>query len=134
MSENTQIAPLDAPICSVSSDGGPAFPVPLALRQADGQPMTAAEFFEGGNGMTLRDWFARETPTDEIQSMTYKNLSLMAQERLAGMKKPASDHNLKGDAAVDHQIKVMVFESRVNAALRYISADAMLAARLPQND
>lgn len=40
------------------NDGGPAFPVPMAIRKADGQPMTAAEFFEGGNGMTLRDYFA----------------------------------------------------------------------------
>ena len=40
------------------NDGGPAFPVPMFTRQADGQPMTAGEFFEGGNGMTLRDWFA----------------------------------------------------------------------------
>jgi hypothetical protein len=35
-----------------------AFPVPLALRLADGQPMTAVEVFTGGNGMTLRDWLA----------------------------------------------------------------------------
>jgi len=30
----------------------------MFTRQADGMPMTAAEFFEGGNGMSLRDWFA----------------------------------------------------------------------------
>ena len=47
--------------CSANlSDGGAAFPVPLSLRQADGMPMTAAEFFEGGNGMTLRDYFAAQ--------------------------------------------------------------------------
>lgn len=38
--------------------GGPAFPVPMLTRQADGQPITAGEFFDGGNGMTLRDYFA----------------------------------------------------------------------------
>jgi hypothetical protein len=48
--------------CSANlSDGGAAFPVPLSLRQADGMPMTAAEFFEGGNGMTLRDYFAAQS-------------------------------------------------------------------------
>lgn len=65
--------------------------------------------------------------------MTYNHLLLMAQERLAGIKKPTADHNLAGDAAVDHQIERMIFEARVNAALRYISADAMLASRIPQN-
>jgi len=39
-------------------DGGAAFPVPMFTRQADGQPMCASDFFEGGNGMSLRDWFA----------------------------------------------------------------------------
>lgn len=39
-------------------DGGAAYPVPMFTRQADGQPMSAGEFFEGGNGMTLRDYFA----------------------------------------------------------------------------
>jgi hypothetical protein len=43
---------------SIINDGGPAFPVPMFNRQADGMPMTAAEFFDGGNGMTLRDYFA----------------------------------------------------------------------------
>lgn len=41
-------------------DGGAAYPVPMFTRQADGQPMSAGEFFEGGNGMTLRDYFAGE--------------------------------------------------------------------------
>lgn len=39
-------------------NGGPAFPVPMFTREADGQPLSAADFFNGGNGMTLRDWFA----------------------------------------------------------------------------
>jgi hypothetical protein len=44
---------------SITNDGGPAFPVSMFNRQADGMPMTAAEFFDGGNGMTLRDYFAK---------------------------------------------------------------------------
>lgn len=43
---------------SAIKDGGPAFPVPMFTRQSDGQPMSAGEFFEGGNGLSLRDWFA----------------------------------------------------------------------------
>lgn len=38
------------------NDGGPAFPVPMFTREADGQPMSATEY--GLGGMTLRDWFA----------------------------------------------------------------------------
>lgn len=38
------------------NDGGPAFPVPMFTRQADGQPMSSVEFEMGG--MSLRDWFA----------------------------------------------------------------------------
>lgn len=44
----TKPAPLD--------DGGPAFPVALMARQADGQPMTGYDF--GVQGMSLRDWLA----------------------------------------------------------------------------
>ena len=38
------------------NDGGPAFPVPMFAREADGQPMSATEY--GLGGMSLRDWFA----------------------------------------------------------------------------
>ena len=38
------------------NDGGPAFPVPMFTREADGQPMSPTEY--GLGGMTLRDWFA----------------------------------------------------------------------------
>ncbi len=37
-------------------NGGPAYPVPMWPRQADGQPMSSFEF--GLGGMTLRDRFA----------------------------------------------------------------------------
>jgi hypothetical protein len=39
-----------------SNDGGPAFPAPMFVREADGQPMCPQEF--GLGGMTLRDYFA----------------------------------------------------------------------------
>lgn len=41
---------------STPNDGGPAFPVPMWPRQADGQPMSAHDF--GLGGMTLRQWYA----------------------------------------------------------------------------
>jgi len=41
-----------------TNDGGPAFPVTLTYRPTDGMPMSAGEYFNGGNGMTLRDYFA----------------------------------------------------------------------------
>lgn len=41
-----------------ASNGGLAFPAQMFTRQSDGQPMTAGDFFEGGDGMSLRDWFA----------------------------------------------------------------------------
>lgn len=40
----------------VPDDGGPAFPVAIMSRQADGMPMTGCEF--GVGGMSLRDWLS----------------------------------------------------------------------------
>ena len=45
------------------NDGGPAFPMPIASYNATGQPNQdsvayAAEVYPGGQGMSLRDWFA----------------------------------------------------------------------------
>ena len=105
------------------NDGGPAFP-----ESAFG-PYPNGEINEGRPGMSLRDYFARNTPHDEVCEMNYKHLSLLAQERLAGIKRPETDRELRGEAVVDQQIALMTFHAKVNAALRYISADAMIAAR-----
>ena len=107
------------------NNGGPAFPVDHEFVRPDANE----EQLRAACGMTLRDYLARNTPHDEVCEMTYKHLSLLAQERLAGMKRPESDSNLRGEAVVDQQIALMTFYAKVNAALRYISADAMLAAR-----
>ena len=80
-------------------------------------------------GLSIRDYFARAVPHDEVSEMTYKHLSHLAQQRLAGMPYPEENRDARGEAAVNYQIAVMQFHARVNAALRYISADAMLAAR-----
>jgi len=42
---------------SVPTDGGPAFPIPMAFN-ASSQPVTAGMYFPDVNGMSLRDWFA----------------------------------------------------------------------------
>jgi len=82
-------------------------------------------------GMTLRDYFAANLPSDEIQDVTYRNLSRDAQELLVGMKHPvepppAHPGNMP---PADYRIAVVRFQCAVNAALRYMAADAMLKAR-----
>lgn len=76
----------------------------------------------------LRALLAVNLPSDEIQSITYKHLSLTAQERLAGMTRPPSDSGLSGEERITAQIEGAKFNARVNAALRVIAADALIAA------
>jgi hypothetical protein len=71
----------------------------MFTRQADGQPMTAAEFFEGGNGMTLRDYFAAAA--------------------LTGMTATSQQETYGNDADFHYHL----------ALRSYSFADAMLAAR-----
>jgi len=88
-------------------DGGPAFPVPMFTRQADGQPMSAGEFFEGGCGMTLRDHFA---------GIALQGIAAVTIQSAAGSR--ANPDETKAELA--------------NAC--YAIADAMLAARQPKED
>lgn len=107
---------------SAIDDGGSAFPhLPYAT---DSQ-----NWSDGSKGMSLRDYFARNVPQDEVSEMTWKHLSLLAQEKLAGMKRPDRNSDLRGDENINQQIEMMKFHAKVTAALRYIAADAMLAAR-----
>jgi hypothetical protein len=80
-------------------------------------------------GMTLRDYFARNVPQDEVSEMTWKHLSLLAQEKLAGIKRPDKNNDLRGEENINQQIEMMLFHAKVTAALRYIAADAMIEAR-----
>lgn len=109
------------------NDGGPAF--------ASAMPANGSSYYTEKQqvGMSLRDYFARNTPQDEVCEMTYKHLSLLAQERLAGMKRPEINRELRGEDVIEQQIAIMIFHARVTAALRYISADAMIAARKESN-
>ncbi len=76
----------------------------------------------------LRALLAVNLPADEIQDLTYKHLSLQAQEKLAGMTCPPRDSDLKGEDRIAAQIEGMRFHAKVNAALRVIAADALIAA------
>ena len=102
--------------------GGPAFP----QYGFD----TIAERFVAAGGMTLRDYFALNLTQDEIRDHTYKSLSREAQEILAGMKYPTEPAmTMSGGRPADYYIDILKFNARVNAAIRFIAADAMLEAR-----
>ncbi len=73
------------------NDGGPAFPVPMFTREADGQPMSATEY--GLGGMSLRDWFAGQAlagllaspetnmPFDVAAPLAYRHADAMLKAR-----------------------------------------------------
>ena len=79
--------------------------------------------------MSLRDYFAQAAPTDEISDINYRSLSLLAKEHLAGMKMPRKPDGARGDEVIPFDIELATFNCRVNAAIRYMMADAMLAIR-----
>jgi len=113
---------------SARDDGGNAFPVACASQnQVTGETVCHQAY----GGMTLRDYFAAKLPSDEIQDMTYRQLSRDAQELLTGMKYPAEPPASRpGDMPPsEHRLAVVRFHAAVNAALRYVAADAMLLAR-----
>ncbi len=96
---------------------GPAFPVQdAATWQA--------------HGMTLRDYFATQAPSDEVQELQFRHLSRLAQETLTGMKYPEKPAYKDNDPAqIAWQIAEFDFKCAVNAAIRYKLADAMLRVR-----
>jgi hypothetical protein len=76
---------------------------------------------------TLRDYFAATVPTDEIEKLTYRTLSLQAQELLAGIPHPKLKESTLSPA--EQQLALLRFNCAVNAAIRYELADALLAHR-----
>jgi hypothetical protein len=105
-------------LMSVGKTGGPAFP-------ANHFDLTDEE-----HGMTLRDYFATQAPTDEVQELQFRHLSRMAQEHMTGMKYPEKPAYQPNDPAqIAWQIEEFDFKCAVNAAIRYKLADAMLKAR-----
>lgn len=101
------------------NNGGPAFPI-------------IAEDLNSvlETGLTLRDYFATQAPTDEVQELSFRHLSRNAQEQLTGMKYPQKpDYRQNDPAQIDFQIAEFEFKCAVNAAIRYKLADAMLKVR-----
>lgn len=88
---------------STPNNGGPAFPVPLAFRPTDGEPVNTGMLWDG-NGMTLRDWLAGHvdvTPYNPVVTFHDVYGKIPTMEELAGFI----------------------------ALIRYAEADAMLAQR-----
>ena len=65
------------------NNGGPAFPIPGLHNDAD------------FNGVSLRDYFATNAPSDTVQELNFRHLSRQAQERLTGLKYPQKPHPYK---------------------------------------
>lgn len=105
-------------------DGGPAFPhdnLELGDRHLIAQP-----------GMTLRDYFAQSAPFAEIEELQRKHLSRLAQETLVGRaypSEPRRESKTSSEDIVKYQLECARFFADVGAALRFMHADAMLAAR-----
>jgi hypothetical protein len=99
-------------------DGGPAFPTML--------------YEHGGesDGMTLRDYFATNAPSDEVQELQFRHLSTLAQEALTGIKYPVRpDYKPGNPEEIAWQIAELEFKCAVNAAIRYKLATAMIKER-----
>jgi hypothetical protein len=108
---------------SAINDGGPAFP---GFNYTEGhgnirRSPDGLSWETWSEGMSLRDWFAsRETLSDwdDTEAVMSKHMA----EALAG--EPQPEGGWSSDA-----IGMFRFEAKWRAALRYIRADAMLAAR-----
>lgn len=104
------------------NDGGPAFPQPNHIVEHDTHGRVEARQWMQDSGMSLRDWFAgRETLAEWDRSSDAVMPNRFA-EILAGERKPEKTWD-------EDPIARFRFEAKWRAALRYIRADAMLAAR-----
>ncbi len=96
--------------------GGPAFPRP------------AGETSLGGNfeqdGMTLRDWFATHCPAEWLVENMPKTVGAIRDELIARGFIPPSSRN--GDVLKSYNAAAV---RKLNIALRWDYADAMIAAR-----
>ncbi len=103
---------------SPADNGGPAFPDPQ-------------EDWRGEKGMSLRDYFATNAQTDEVQELSFRHLSRAAQEHMTGLKYPEKPLYKPNDPAqIAYQLAEFDFMCAVNAAIRYRLADAMLKERM----
>lgn len=97
-------------------DGGPAFPASASVKRHN--PVTGVTLFEPitSGGMSLRDWLAGTVEAGAIVAIRDQHDA----EVLTGVKAPDADCSI-----VERLEHVM----RVEARIRYIYADAMLAER-----
>ena len=109
------------------NDGGPAFPQPCT----EGGHAANSPYPIAGGGLSVRDWFAAMTPSDRIQFVYSDFLSRAANEKLVGRKYPALENHSDAtpEQKIAYQIDEAKFRMELDAAIRYMSADAMLAAR-----
>ncbi len=89
-------------------DGGPAFP--LSWKETNGY---GVDFSMAHSGMSLRDWFA----ANEEPKVDFPSYEVAAE--FLGEPTPE----------LDDFPALVAFSARLNAKLRYMVADAMLAAR-----
>ena len=83
-------------------------------------------------GMTMRENYATTTSTDDIRDLSYRFLSRAAQEKLVGMKYPERSVDDGFPRPVDYSVNIQIAQAKflcaVNAALRFMHADAMIEA------
>lgn len=96
---------------SSTNDGGPAFPFP------SGPEPRVNAYHDRSEGMSLRDWFAGQATTDDVND---------AKDREA-QKRAASKH--PNNKAEQYELRVRIRAEISNTKARYLHADAMLAAR-----
>ena len=104
-----------------TNDGGPAFPSPDTVH-----PSGQVQY--GSFGMTLRDFLASRESLSEWYTTDGRGPTQGLAELLAGCKQPAAG----GDA--HNQMEWLIFEAKWRAAVKYLRADAMIAAREKGNE
>lgn len=105
---------------STEHDGGPAFPVPSV---GTGDPRDGMT--RGSDGMTLRDYFAgQETLAEWDNPGADPSFSMC--EALAGQPRPS--HGWVCKSGVEW-LAMFRWDAKWRAALKYIRADEMIAAR-----
>ena len=102
-----------------------AFPETRVFTNRDGEVDSCTEA-----GMSLRDYFATNAPTDEVQELNFRHLSRLAQERITGLKYPERPrYEVNSPGEIEFQLAEFDFKCAVNAAIRFRLADAMIRAR-----
>lgn len=102
---------------SATNDGGPAFPCMVFSGDTNNDP-------EYVTGMSLRDWFASNEDLAEWDPPDAVASRAMC-DALAGRPPPPKGWSSTGDGMLD----MLRWEADWRAALKYVRADALLAAR-----